>query len=133
MKEEITERERHLEISLADLSEIILREEASAETEVSEATGHADLSLKMEKEDRLEIDHADLSERILREEVLVEIEILTAADHVDHSLKMEKEDHSQAVEDLQQEDAEDSTQQRRASLEETSTISAMRTKAESTK
>ena len=116
MKEEITERERHLEISLTDLSERILREEASAETEVSETTGHADLSLKMEKEDRLETDHADLSERILREEVLVEIE-----------------DHSQAVEDLLQEDAEDSTQQRRASLEETSTISAMRMKAESTK
>ena len=133
MKEEITERERHLEISLTDLSERILREEASAETEVSEATGHADLSLKMEKEDRSEIDHVDLSERIPREEVSVERGNLKAADHVDHSLKMEKEDHSQAVEDLQQEDAEDSTLQRRVLPEETSTISAMRTKAESTK
>ena len=92
MKEELTEKERHLEISLADLSERILREEVSEETEVSEAE-----------------------------------------DHADHSLKMEKEDLSQAVEDLQLEDAEDSTQQRRASLEETSTIYAMRTKAESTK
>ena len=122
MKEELTERERHLERNLADLSERILREEVSAETEASEATetseatDHADLSLKMEKEDRSEIDHVDLSERILREEVLVEIE-----------------DHSQAVEDLQQEDAEDSTLQRRVLPEETSTISAMRMKAESTK
>ena len=133
MKEELTEKERHLEISLADLSERILREEVSVEAETSEATGHADLSLKMEKEDRSETDHADLSERIPRGEVSEETEVSEAEDHADHSLKMEKEDLSQAVEDLQLEDAEDSTQQRRASLEETSTISAMRTKAESTK
>ena len=133
MKEEITERERHLEISLTDLSERILREEASAETEVSEATGHADLSLKMEKEDRLETDHADLSERIQRGEVSAETEILKAADHADLSLKMEKEDLLEVEEDLQPEDVEDSTLQRRALPEETSTISAMRTKAESTK
>ena len=99
--------------------------------ELSVVTDHAEASVKtmtdhVEVSERTARDHADLSARTQREEVLV------ATDHAEALERIAREEASAAAEDLQLVE-EDSTLLREALPEESSTISVMRTRAESTR
>ena len=131
-------------------SERILKEEASAATEkegASAATDHAELSLKMEIEDLMAAVREDHTERIRKEEAsaatekegasaatgLAELSLRTAKESLSATVR---EDLSQVKESLMATEgrtAVSETQERRVSIRRTSTTSAMKRKAESTR
>ena len=114
-----------VESTVTEDNQTMLKEETSEETArdaVSAATGLADHSLKTVKE--------DLSEMVKEEVSEVEKDAASAAtDLADHSLKAVKEgSHSETGDPV-----DSKTQERRVSTRKTSTISAMKMKAESTR
>ena len=135
--------EASIQTDLADHSPRMVKEDHSvAKENHSAATDHADHSLRAVKEDHLSVVTESSLEREDHSEKTQKEEASAQTDHADHSLRVAKEGHLSVVTEssLEKEDhsatesrADSETLQRRASTEMTSTTSATRTRAESTR
>ena len=125
--------EMAVESTVTEDNQTMVKEETLEETvrdAVSAATDLAGHSLKTAKEDLSEMVKEDLSEIVKEKVSEAEKDAASAAtDLADHSLKAAKEDSHSETEDP----ADSKTLERRVSTRKTSTISAMKMKAESTR
>ena len=137
----------HAEASVKTISAVRESHSATDRAEISVRTAkdHAEASVKAEREDHSAV-RREVSVKVVKEDHSMVKERVSAAreshsatDHAEASVKAEREEHSMAKErasavtESHSAEREEASEQRRASTRRISTISAMRTKAESTR